>query len=48
MTPESEAIRDNSFGGYYDEEGESAEESGMKEFISPDSEDIEDLREEWQ
>ncbi len=47
LTPESEMVRDQSFNGYYDEEGEDNEENGMVEFISPDAEDIEDVREDY-
>lgn len=47
LTPESETVRDQSFNGYYDEDGEDNEENGMVEFISPDGEDIEDVREDY-
>lgn len=47
LTPESEMVRDQSFNGYYDEDGEDNEENGMVEFISPDAEDIEDVREDY-
>lgn len=47
LTPESEVVRDQSFNGYYDEDGEDNEENGMVEFISPDAEDIEDVREDY-
>ena len=47
LTPESETVRDQSFNGYYDEDGEDNEENGMVEFISPDAEDIEDVREDY-
>ena len=47
LTPESETVRDLSFNGYYDEDGEDNEENGMVEFISPDAEDVEDVREDY-
>ena len=47
LTPESETVRDQSFNGYYNEDGEDNEENGMVEFISPDAEDIEDVREDY-
>ena len=47
LTPESETVRDQSFNAYYDEDGEDNEENGMVEFISPDAEDIEDVREDY-
>lgn len=47
LTPESEMVRDQSFNGYYDEDEEDNEENGMVEFISPDAEDIEDVREDY-
>lgn len=47
ITPECETIRDLSFDGYYDSEGESSSENGMEEFISPECEDCEDVREDY-
>ena len=47
LTPESETMRDQSFNGYYNEDGEDNEENGMVEFISPDAEDLEDVREDY-
>lgn len=47
IKPECETIRDLSFDGYYDSEGESSSENGMEEFISPECGDCEDVREDY-
>ena len=47
ITPECETIRGLSFDGYYDSEGEGSSENGMEEFISPECEDCEDVREDY-